>query len=65
MIILLIWFLLGLGGHFLILQSYKILEGYRNPIRMKQQLPAIFIGPIAILIGLLQLWDVYTDPPKL
>lgn len=61
---LLIWLVLGLVGYFLILTAYIKLEGYANPRRKLQQLPAIIIGPIAIIIGLIFMFDILTDPPE-
>ncbi len=63
-IIIISWLLLGLGGYFITIHAYKMLEGFENPIRKKQQLPVILIGPIGVLFGLFALWDIYTDPPK-
>jgi len=63
MIFLLCYTLSGIIGYLLILKAYHMLFGKLTTDRIFHQLPAIIIGPIAILLGLLLIWDIYFDPP--
>ncbi len=64
MIGILAWIGIGLFGYWLILLAYKKLLGYVTVGRCLQQSPAIILGPIGVVFGLLILTELHFDNPK-
>lgn len=56
--IVFLWFMMGLCGYFMILHAYKQYNGYHDPDMKMRMLPAIILGPIALMLGGYMLWDV-------
>jgi hypothetical protein len=58
---IILWFISGIIGYLIICYAYCLLNPPNKKEYILKNLIAIILGPVAIIVGLLFLWDLFCE----